>query len=1361
MAKNIKGLTVVIDGNVTKLSKAIATVNTESKSLQREIKGITTLLNFDPKNVVLLEQKERKLTQAISDQASKRKELQELTKAYANQSGPRTEDEVKDFENLQRELVATEKNLKAAKQALADFNIEQGVAHSTLGKVGAGLEAFGSRVKPVGEKIESLGRGLSMTLTPAIVAAGTASFAVASNFESSMSRVAGALNDPNANMEELSNLALQMGADTIFSATEAGAAMEELAKGGLTAADIQGGALATTMSLAAAGGLDLATAASTVVQSMGAFELSADQTGEAANALAGSAAASSADVADLTQGLSQVSAQAHSAGWSIQDTTAVLGGFADAGIKGSDAGTSLKTMLQRLAAPTEKAADMVASLGINVRDGNGIMLDAAGVAQELQDKLGGLSSAEKDMAMQTIFGSDASRAALVITNLGREGIEKYTEATNDQTAAQRLADSQMGEGQRAIEEMKGAIETAAIKIGTLLSPVIVNVAGVVGDAAEKFANMDEGTQKAVVAAISLSAAIGPVLASFGSGIKRIEGFGAGLQAMAKFFAAIDFKASGAAGALDQYTAVTDESERATKKQTAAVGASSAAMGAARAAAMGLAGVLAGYILQKIVTDIMAYNDAVNTAKGATDGLRDAVAASSADYSSAAGGMVELSTGQTSAAESAQSCLKAQADLAGRIKATAEETGTNAAVVENYTGIIDQLTSKYDENGNKASLNASEQAQLQAAVAGLNEVCGTTYSVIDAASGALNVSTDTLHKNAEAWIKNAKAQAAQEAYIELVKQQIENERELAKTTKELEGASEGWGLWLGDFPALVDPASESYHNLKSKQEELTKASKEDTEAQGYYLDIIRETTPTIDQSAEATSVAAEETAAYSAELEAATTELSAFVGESGAFAAMLESSGMSVGDLASRMQDAGISVDDLKNGIKDYAASAQDAFERIEQKSDISLDQMLANLQENTRITQEWGDNLKILYANAGSGSERAFIDYISSMGVEYAPIVQALVNDTTGKMAELAAAYQSGGAAGANAYLAGISTLPTDAPAAVAGTGEAVVQTIADGANSNLGVLYDANGNITTAGTINPGDVDSSAGGASNVASYAAGQDSAAGTAAASSDAVSKLSADHMSSASVDAWWAGHNITAGSFSSGIDGGRGVAVGAAGTASKHVADHFSSSNGDAWWAGYNMSAGLAQGIYGGRSLAVNAAASIARDAINAAKKEADINSPSREMEVAGEFFTEGWAVGIENNAQLAINAAKNMVGMTIDKVAGSVDSRSDIQNYVSGVRSQIPELKKAMREVSAATAMPFALAEKIRLGTPASAARAKLAAAQSVNTASVSNDNRQSAVTINVSVQGGNEQSVRAIAQEIYTLQQRAERGMRR
>lgn len=409
--------------------------------------------------------------------------------------------------------------VERAEKSLDRLAVKTAAAEGSMSKswVEAGSKAAeaGGRIYSAGQQVADAGDAMTAGVTVPLAAIGAAATKTAIDFESSMSRVSGALNDPSANMEELRQLALDMGADTVFSASEAGAAMEELAKGGLTAADIKGGALKTTMDLAAAGSLQLADAANVTVQAMGAFGLSADETGEAANALAGAAAVSSADVSDLTQGLSQVSAQAHSTGWSIQDTTAVLGAFADAGIRGSDAGTSLKTMLQRLSAPTDAAASQMEALGINTRDSNGNMLDAASIAGELQAKLSGLDSATRDAAIQTIFGADASRAALVMMNQGTEGIQRYTAATNDQTAAQRLADSQMGDTQRSIEEMNGAIETASIQVGSALAPAVTDAAEAVGGAADAFSQMDEGTQQTVIGFGLVAAAAGPVLSVAG------------------------------------------------------------------------------------------------------------------------------------------------------------------------------------------------------------------------------------------------------------------------------------------------------------------------------------------------------------------------------------------------------------------------------------------------------------------------------------------------------------------------------------------------------------------------------------------------------------------------------------------------------------------------------------------------------------------------------------------------------------------------------------------------------------------------------------------------------------------------------
>lgn len=391
-----------------------------------------------------------------------------------------------------------------------------------------GLKKGGSATKALGEGITDLGRSMTLGLTVPIVAAGGAATSVAASFDDAMSQVQGALGGASTDMDGLRNLALQLGADTVFSATESAQAMVELAKGGLTEAQIKGGALAASMDLAAAGQLNLADAAATTVQMMGSFGLGAGDATRIANALAGAANASSADVSDLTQAMSQCSAQASLAGWSLEDTAAALALFADHGVKGSDAGTSLKTMLQRLAAPTDQAAEAIAAYGLNIRDSNGKMKDISGIADELTGKLGGLSDAERDAALQTIFGSDASRAAAILMQSGSEGLAKYIAATNDATAAETMANAQKGELSWALENMGGAVESASIAFGTALAPAITAVAGVIGNVAEAFASLPAGVQTGIAVVLALVAALGPLLMVIGSVVAALpaisEGF---------------------------------------------------------------------------------------------------------------------------------------------------------------------------------------------------------------------------------------------------------------------------------------------------------------------------------------------------------------------------------------------------------------------------------------------------------------------------------------------------------------------------------------------------------------------------------------------------------------------------------------------------------------------------------------------------------------------------------------------------------------------------------------------------------------------------------------------------------------------
>lgn len=320
-----------------------------------------------------------------------------------------------------------------------------------------------------------------------------------------------------AKLRELDQLALQLGKDTQFSANEAAQAMLELTKGGLTPAEVQAGALHQTLQLATAGQIDLATAANSVVGVMGAFELGAKDTDAAVAALAGSANASSADVTDMVQALAQVGPSANAAGLSVQETTALLAAFAQAGLKGSDAGTSLKTFLQNLTPTTDRQAEAMRELNLEFVDQNGNYVSAIAMAGRLKQATKGLSDSERSRYLTAIFGSDAQRAANILANAGAKEVANRQKETSDLTQTQKLSDAAMKGTGGALEELRGSAETAQLQLGRGLAPTIQELADQAGELIDSGdferwgRNLGEGIESAIATAQPFAEAVLPLL----------------------------------------------------------------------------------------------------------------------------------------------------------------------------------------------------------------------------------------------------------------------------------------------------------------------------------------------------------------------------------------------------------------------------------------------------------------------------------------------------------------------------------------------------------------------------------------------------------------------------------------------------------------------------------------------------------------------------------------------------------------------------------------------------------------------------------------------------------------------------------
>lgn len=347
-----------------------------------------------------------------------------------------------------------------------------------------GRDRSAGALSSASQRISKLKLGLAAAFGATTAVIGS-SINKAAQFDKTI-RVAGAAaNASAADLKSMSDMALQMGAKTQFGAQGAADAMLELAKGGMTLAEQKAGALAGTMQLAAAGGLELGAASTYMVNTLNTFGLGAEKAAAVAAALAGGANASTASVESLGMALSQVGPGAKNAGLAMEETVAVLAAFDQAGIKGSDAGTSLKTMLARLVPTTDAAKSAMRKLGLEFVKADGSFESISNIAEQLKDKLGGLSESQKTATLQTIFGSDATRAASVLADQGAKGLAKYIKATKDKTAAEKMAKTQTEGAAGNMRKFSAAVDSLQIAFGIHLLPAVTSVTGALADLVAK------------------------------------------------------------------------------------------------------------------------------------------------------------------------------------------------------------------------------------------------------------------------------------------------------------------------------------------------------------------------------------------------------------------------------------------------------------------------------------------------------------------------------------------------------------------------------------------------------------------------------------------------------------------------------------------------------------------------------------------------------------------------------------------------------------------------------------------------------------------------------------------------------------
>lgn len=394
---------------------------------------------------------------------------------------------------------------------------------------------IGSNLQSAGKSITSTGKTLTTHVTVPIVGLGTAAVKTTSDFESAMSKVSAISGATGSDLDALNQKAQEMGAKTKFSATESAEAFTYMAMAGWKTEDMLQG-IDGIMALAAADGLDLATTSDIVTDALTAFGLSADDSGHFADVLAAAASNANTNVSLLGESFKYAAPVAGALGYSAEDTAIALGLMANAGIKGSQGGTALRSSLSRLIKPTDDAAALMEQYGLSMTNADGSMKSLGEVMEMLRTKMGGLSEAEQTQAAATLFGQEAMSGMLAVINASDSDYEKLTSAIyGADGAAQQMADTMLDNLSGQLTLFKSALEGLAIQFGEILMPYIKQFVQWLQNLVQKLQEMTPEQKEQIAKWAAFAAAIGPVLLAVG---KLVTGIGNVISVFGKLKTAI-------------------------------------------------------------------------------------------------------------------------------------------------------------------------------------------------------------------------------------------------------------------------------------------------------------------------------------------------------------------------------------------------------------------------------------------------------------------------------------------------------------------------------------------------------------------------------------------------------------------------------------------------------------------------------------------------------------------------------------------------------------------------------------------------------------------------------------------------------
>lgn len=422
-------------------------------------------------------------------------------------------------------------------------------------KTGEEFDKIRQSAAKVGKDVEALGKKFTNYLTLPLTGIGALAINEFAKFESSMSKVQATTQATSSEMAILTAKARELGKSTIYSAEDVAEAMNYMAMAGWDTSQIIDG-LGGVLDLAAASGGDLATVSDIVTDALTAFGLGASDTTDFVDLLANVARTANTNVEFLGESFKYVAPVSASLGITAEQTALALGLLANNGIKGSQAGTTLRAALNQLIKPSTEAAKLMKQYGIAVQTADDGSIDLMATIGSLKQGISGLSREQQAQVISTLVGTEAMSGMMALINSSEADVNKLTEATTNYSgSAKEMAETMNNNVKGNLNKLKSAFSELLIVVGENLVPIFTKLIEKATEVVEWFGSLDEGTQEFIVKTGLLSAAIGPVVSTVGKLLSGGEGlvkvFATGASGAGGFATALGgvSTAGGATGAL--------------------------------------------------------------------------------------------------------------------------------------------------------------------------------------------------------------------------------------------------------------------------------------------------------------------------------------------------------------------------------------------------------------------------------------------------------------------------------------------------------------------------------------------------------------------------------------------------------------------------------------------------------------------------------------------------------------------------------------------------------------------------------------------------------------------------------------------